>query len=52
MSLPYTQTTIFYLDKRDYAQKISNMIKIIGQDELTNSVYGKNPKIVFQEIQK
>lgn len=52
LSLPYTQTTIFYLDKRDYAQKISNMIKIIGQDELTNSVYGKNPKIVFQEIQK
>ncbi|MDH2473510.1 AbiH family protein [Clostridium perfringens] len=52
LSLPYTQTTIFYLDKRDYAQKISNMIKIIGKDELTNSVYGKNPKIVFQEIQK
>ena len=52
LSLPYTQTTIFYLDKRDYAQKISNMIKIIGQDELTNSVYGKNPKIVLQEIQK
>ncbi|MDM0787963.1 AbiH family protein [Clostridium perfringens] len=52
LSLPYTQTTIFYLDKRDYAQKISNMIKIIGQDELTNSVYGRNPRIVFKEIEK
>ncbi|WP_415323047.1 AbiH family protein [Clostridium perfringens] len=52
LSLPYTQTTIFYLDKRDYTQKISNMIKIIGQDELTNSVYGRNPRIVFKEIEK
>lgn len=49
---PYTRITIFYLDKSDYAQKISNVIKIIGQKELINAVHGKEPKIVFKEIQK
>lgn len=49
---PYTQITIFYLDEYDYAQKISNVIKIIGQDKLISEVHGKNPKIVFNEIQK
>lgn len=52
LELKDTQITIFYLDNKDYAQKITNIIKIIGQDKLTNSVYGKNPKIIFKEIEK
>ena len=48
----YTQITIFYLDESDYAQKISNVIKIIGQDKLISAVHGKNPKIIFNKIQK
>lgn len=49
---PQTQTTIFYYDKSDYAQKIANMVGLIGQDILIESVYGTNPRIIFKEIQK
>lgn len=49
---PKTQTTIFYYNKSDYAQKIANMVGLIGQDILIESVYGTNPRIVFKEIQK
>lgn len=49
---PKTQTTIFYYDKNDYAQKIANLVGIIEQDILIDSVYGKNPRIIFKEIQK
>lgn len=52
LEFPYTQTIIFYLNKSEYAEKISNVIKIVGQDNLISSVYGKNPKIIFREIQK
>lgn len=48
----YTQIIIFYLDKSDYSQKISNVIKIIGQKGLIKAVHGKNPKIIFKEIEK
>ncbi len=50
--LPKTQTTIFYYDKNDYAQKIANLVRIIEQDVLIDSVYGVKPKIIFKEIQK
>lgn len=47
-----TQTTIFYYNKSDYAQKIANMVGLIGQDVLLDSVYGTNPSIIFKQIQK
>lgn len=47
-----TKTTIFYYDKDDYADKIANMVRIVGQDVLNRNCYGKYPKIVFKEIQK
>lgn len=47
-----TKTTIFYYDKDDYATKIANMVRIVGQDVLNKNYYGEYPKIVFKEIQK
>lgn len=41
-------TTIFYHDEDSYAEKITNLIKVIGQDNLTKFVHGTNPKIKFQ----
>lgn len=46
------QITIFYLDDYDYAQKIANMIRLIGQDELIKRLYGLNKNIIFKEISK
>lgn len=44
------QTTIFFYNKSDYAQKIANMVGLIGQDVLLDSVYGINPSIIFKQI--
>lgn len=52
LMLPRTQITIFYYNKNDYAQKITNLVGIIGQDELIESVHGENPRVIFKEIQK
>ncbi|NOW92377.1 uncharacterized protein YihD (DUF1040 family) [Clostridium beijerinckii] len=49
---PNTETTIFYYDKGVYAQQIANLVKVIGQDELTKRVSGANPTIVFKQQQK
>lgn len=45
------KTTIFYYNKEDYATKISNLVKIIGQDVLIASVYGSDPSIIFKQQQ-
>lgn len=50
--LPKSQITIFYYSKNDYAQKISNLVGLTGQDYLYSNVHGSNPKIVFEEITK
>ena len=50
--LPKSQITIFYYSKNDYKQKISNLVRLIGQDYLNSNVYGSNPKIIFKEIKK
>ncbi|WP_238861113.1 bacteriophage abortive infection AbiH family protein [Clostridium sp. YIM B02569] len=49
---PNTETTIFYYNKYVYAQQITNMVKIIGQDELIKRVSGANPTIIFKQQQK
>lgn len=52
IEFPSTKTTIFYYNKDDYADKIANMVRIVGQDVLNRNCYGEYPKIVFKEIQK
>lgn len=47
-----THTTIYYLDKEDYARKITNLVKIIGQDELISRTGGVDRSIFFKEITK
>lgn len=49
---PNTQVNIFYYDEDDYAEKIKNMVALIEQDNLIAMVYGENPKIIFQEIER
>lgn len=43
-------TTIFYMNRVDYARKITNLVKIIGQDELIKRTGGKDRTIVFMKI--
>ena len=49
---PKTKITIYYYDEDDHIKKISNIVRLIGQDELIDRVYGSNPKIVFEQINK
>lgn len=49
---PNTVTTIFYYNKEVYAQQITNLVKVIGQDELIQRVSGANPTIIFKQQQK
>ena len=44
------QTTIFYMDKKDYGRKIMNLVKIITQYELIKRTGGATKKITFKKI--
>ena len=44
------QTTIFYMDKKDYGRKIMNLVKIITQDELIKRTGGATKTITFKKI--
>lgn len=44
-----TKVIIYYHDKAAYAQQITNLVKIIGQDELISRVSGENPTIIFKQ---
>lgn len=44
------QTVIFYMDKDDYGRKISNLVKVIGQDELIRRTGGITKTITFTPI--
>lgn len=44
-----TNVIIYYYNEDVYAQQISNLVKIIGQDELIDRVSGQNPRIVFNK---
>lgn len=46
------QTTIFYTDRMDYGRKITNLIKVIGQDELIKRTGGSEKTITFKMITK
>lgn len=47
-----TITTIFYYDKKVYAKQIANLVKLIGQDKLTDSVYSPDETIIFKQQQQ
>lgn len=47
--LPKSQITIFYYNKKDCVQKISNLVGLIGQDYLTDNMYGYYPKIILKQ---
>ena len=44
------KTTIFYRNKADYGQKITNLVRIIGQDELIKRTGGNDKSIFFKAI--
>ena len=46
---PYARTHIIYHNKKALADKIANVVKIIGQDKLIEKSYSENPQIDFIE---
>ena len=42
------KTTIFYHTKEAYRKQISNLVKVLGQDELISRTGGLNKTIVFK----
>ena len=47
-----TKTTIFYHSQEALGNQISNLVKILGEDELISKVHGSNASIVFKKQQK
>lgn len=43
-----TLTTIYYHDKNAYKERITNLVKVIGQDELIARVSGPDKTIIFK----
>lgn len=43
-----TKTTIFYHNQEALGNQISNLVKVLGEDELISKVHGKDARIVFQ----
>lgn len=41
-------TTIFYYNEEQYAQQISNLVKLLNQEKVIEMVYGKSPRLVFK----
>ena len=44
-------TTIFYPDKKELGKKITNLVKVIGQDELIKRTGGSTKTIEFKSQQ-
>lgn len=44
---PYTRIHIIYHNQKALADKIANLVKVIGQDKLIEYTYDENPKIDF-----
>jgi len=45
----YAKVIIFYHNEIAFKQYISNLVRIIGQDEVIRRVHGHNPTIIFEE---
>jgi hypothetical protein len=46
---PYAETTIYYLDNDDLGKKITNLVKVIGPDELVKKTGGSTKTITFKQ---
>lgn len=42
-------TTVFYKDSKHYAQLITNLVQLLGVDDLVSCVYGIAPRIIFKQ---
>ncbi len=42
-----TKTTIYYHNNDSYKKQIANLVRVLSQDVLIDSVYGMNPRIKF-----
>lgn len=42
-------TTIFYRNDKHYAELITNLVQLLGDNEVISRVYGANPRIIFQK---
>lgn len=49
INMPNTKTTIFYHTKEAFGKQISNLVKILGEDELISKVHGSDASIIFRE---
>lgn len=47
-----TTTIIFHHDQKALGDKIANLVKVIGQDNLISMVHGSEPQIILQQQQK
>lgn len=52
INAPNTKTTIFYHNQAALGKQISNLVKILGENELISRVHGKEATIVFQKQQE
>ncbi len=43
--------TIFYYNQEAYERELANLVKVLGADELLFRMYGKNPRIRFEQQQ-
>lgn len=51
INMKSTKTTIFYHDRKALGNYISNLVKILGEEELIARVHGENASIVLQKQQ-
>lgn len=42
-------TTIFYRNDKHYAELITNLVQLLGDNEVISRVYGANPRIIFRK---
>lgn len=45
----YARTTIFHLNQKALGNQITNLVKVIGQDNLISMVHGQHARIVLQQ---
>ena len=48
----HVNTTIFYFNKDDFGAKITNLVRVIGQDELIRRTGGDTKTIWFKQQQE
>lgn len=52
INMASTKTTIFYHNQEALGNQISNLVKVLGEDELISKVHGVNASIVLQKQQE